>query len=464
MRVRSPRAAERGFSLLELVVGMFIAAQILIAAAVAFDVHSKMARVQTQITDLQQSLRIGQYDVVRMVRMAGRGSLPVELDPDAIYDPSDTIPELRGFAIEVRNNVAGDERFVARGDATSPQAIEGSDLLTVRGCFSGTVYQVNPEEWTTTDTDGDDIADQATIPIPKTSQAGLTQALGGLVEEIDAYGAAAIKGRLNLTSKESLQTYGVGNVLQLAVTGSVTDPDSVTVTLDLATNSTLNPVDDETGVRGFPEDMAPQLLCLLEEYRYYVRAVAGDAVTPVRPRLTRARFEPGTEQPYLGDDSNLTLDLADGLFDLQVALGLDTDYCSGCDLGEGAFRDDEDELGPDDVLFEADLTDDDADGTIDDWLYNDPADRPADSEFVLHANGTNAGNVVQTYFVRVTTAARTTRPDRGYRAPELDTRTDGDWIEDHDFDSGAGLSWNSGDALLFRRRTLTTVVDLRNAQ
>jgi len=461
----STHRGERGFSLLELVVSLFIAIQILIAAAVAFDVHSKMARVQTQVTDLQQSLRVGQYDIVRLLRMAGRGSLPVALDPDAVYDPTDTIPELRGFAIEVRNNVAGDDRYIARGDATSPQAIEGSDILTVRGCFSGTVYQVNPEDWTATDTVGaDGIADQGTFPIPKTSQAGLTQPLGPLVEEIDAYGAAVVKGRMILTAKESLQTYGIVTVVQRVVTGADTDPDSVAMTVDLATNSTLNPVDDETGVRVFPEAMAPQLACFLEEYRYYVRTVAGDAITPLRPRLTRARFEPGTETSYLGDDSNFTLDLADGLFDLQVALGLDTDYCVGCDAGEGAFGDDEDTIGPDDTIYEADLTDDAADGTIDDWLHNDPGDRPADSQYALHANGVNAGNIAQTYFVRLTTVARTLRPDRDYEAPDFDTRTDGDWVEDHDYDSGAAASWKSGDNLKHRRRSLTTIVDMRNAQ
>jgi Tfp pilus assembly protein PilW len=107
---------ERGFSLIELLVSMFIAIQIVIAAAIAFDVHNRMAQVQTQITDLQQSLRVAQYDIVRLVRSAGRGGLPMDLDPDAVYDPAATIPELRGRAIEVRNNVTGDERHIAAGD------------------------------------------------------------------------------------------------------------------------------------------------------------------------------------------------------------------------------------------------------------------------------------------------------------------------------------------------------------
>jgi hypothetical protein len=48
------------------------------------------------------------------------------------------------MAIEVRNNVTGDDRHIARGNNDSPQAIAGTDILTVRGCISGTAYQVDP--------------------------------------------------------------------------------------------------------------------------------------------------------------------------------------------------------------------------------------------------------------------------------------------------------------------------------
>ena len=465
-RERKGRAGEGGFSLIELIVALFIAAQVLIAAAVAFDVHSKMARAQTQITDLQQSLRIAQYDVIHLLRTAGRGGLPMDLDPDAVFDPGATIPQLRGLAVEVRNNVTGDDRRIARGNAGSPQAIEGSDILTVRGCFSGTAYQIDPTtfEWDPSGNGAADADEDVTLVIPQTSVAGIRQALGPLVDEINTYAdSAAIKGRMILVSPESLQNYGIANITAIGVNGPANDPSDVTLTMRLVTNSPLNPVDPAVGARQFPENMTVSLACFLEEYRYYVRALPGDAVTPLRPRLTRARFEPGTELPYLGDDGNFALDLSDGVFDLQVALGLDTDYFQGYTVATpGAFADDEDNLGVDDVIYEADLTDEDADGTQDDWLYNDPDDRPADTQYATHAFGTNAGNLVQTYFVRVTTVARTLRPDRGYEAPEFDTRTDGDWVEDHDFDADASSVWKTGDALRHRRRSLTTIVEMRN--
>jgi type II secretory pathway pseudopilin PulG len=457
------RRHERGFSLIELVVSMFIAVQILIAAAIAFDVHNRMARVQTQITDLQQSLRVAQYGIVRTVRSAGRGSLPMDLDPDAIYDPTDTVPFLRGLAVEVRNNVTDDDRYIARGDNTSPQALDGTDILTVRGCLGGSIYQIDPStfDW---DPDDNDIADVATLDIERTSLAGILQPLGPLMDEINAYADdAPIKGRMVLTSPESLQNYGIANISSAAITGAASDPDTVTLTLRLDTNSPLNPVDLSTGVRTFPDFMTVALGCFVEEYRFYIRTLPGDVITPLRPRLSRARFEPGTETAYQNDTSNWTLDLSDGIFDLQVALGLDSDYTLNYDATlPGSFNDDDDDIGVDDTIYEAAAQSDAEDRTRDDWLHNDPADRPADAQYMTHAFGTNAGQLVQVYFVRITTVGRTLRPDRGYAAPDFDTRTDGDWVEDHDYDSGAALQWKSGDALKFRRRSLTTIVEMRN--
>ena len=64
-----PDARSAGFTLIELALTMLIVVEILIGAGIAFDVHNRMARIQTQITDMQQSLRIAQYDMSRTMRM-----------------------------------------------------------------------------------------------------------------------------------------------------------------------------------------------------------------------------------------------------------------------------------------------------------------------------------------------------------------------------------------------------------
>ena len=67
---------ERGFSLMELIVGLFVMAEVLVVVLLLFDVNNKISRVQTSVSDIQQSQRIAQHDIGRFARMAGRGGLP----------------------------------------------------------------------------------------------------------------------------------------------------------------------------------------------------------------------------------------------------------------------------------------------------------------------------------------------------------------------------------------------------
>src|ERR1700761_3682997 len=105
MRAQDPRAAgagrrrtagERGFTVLEMTVALFITAEVIVAGLALFDFHNKLARVQTQVTDMQQSLRVAQYDIVRLARMAGRGGLPAIMASSA---------GTNWGAVAVRNNV-----------------------------------------------------------------------------------------------------------------------------------------------------------------------------------------------------------------------------------------------------------------------------------------------------------------------------------------------------------------------
>jgi hypothetical protein len=208
--------------------------------------------------------------------------------------------------------------------------------------------------------------------------------------------------------------------------------------------------------------MTVSMGCFLEEYRYYVREVAGDAITPQRPRLTRARFEPGTELPYLGRRRELLarprrrhLRPADRPRP-RHRLHRQRLHAST----PGSFNDDSDWIGPDDTIYEADPYNRPRTAAQDDWLYNDPGDDPPPSVHDPHLRRQRR-QPVQLYFVRVT-VGRTVRPDPTYQAPPLRRRTDGDWIEDRDYDSSPGVEYKTGDALKHRRRVLQTVVDMRN--
>ena len=114
---QTPRAAvplqkrRTGFTLIEMMVSLVLMTMLILAAFELFDMGGKMARAQTNISDMQQSLRAAQYDVVRLIRMAGRGPLPLRT-------AGRSMPT--GVPLEVFNNVPVDREVIL---------IEGSGQL-----------------------------------------------------------------------------------------------------------------------------------------------------------------------------------------------------------------------------------------------------------------------------------------------------------------------------------------------
>jgi hypothetical protein len=406
---------------------MVIAIEILVAALTIFDVHNRMAKVQLQITDMQQSLRVAQYDMVRTTRMAGRGGLPstFRVDTDDI-----SVPWLRGLAVEARDNVleGGDDQVALGTD--EPIALPGTDILTVRGCLSGFLFQMdrnNPLDFTNT-----------SLTIRHDLPNGRTQDLTQLLEP-------GFSSPMLLQSSVSRGQYVVAEVTDVA--GSA----ATSVTLTITFTSTLTPPNPlvVAPAAGF----VPGFACALEEYRYYIRPTFitdPNGEQQLSPRLARARMIPGTELPHDEDDANLSLDLADDILDLQVALGFDTDYA-------GSFDDDNDTDGANDLFFEA--TTDNA-RRQDDWLGNSSADDPTANEYRINASV--PARPVRLYYVRISTLARAARRDGKYAAPDFDPVAGEDFIENNNYDAAPASEYKSEINRQFRHRLLRTVVDLRN--
>jgi hypothetical protein len=455
MRDRNRR--DSGFTVLELLISLLVAVEVLIGAAVVFDVHNRMARVQTQITDMQQSLRIAQYDLVRLVRMAGRGGLTTPF----VVDPGPPA-RLVGAALDVRNNVddGDDSNQVAIG-RNEPRALPGTDILTVRGCLSAPLFQINP-------TNGVDFTPVAgtvyQVILSNPSFLGIPQCLRGLAEQLPPDGPG-LSGPMIFGSASDRSLFYVGEIVpgSATVSGPATDctPGAAPSTLTLQVD--MQPSAFSPGV--FDPSMGPALVCQLEEYRYYVRQVDGqfgpdDVVVP-QPRLSRARMVPGTEDPWAAAAANLSIDIADGIFDLQVALGFDSDYPSTDPDDPGAFGDDPDNLGNDDVVFEGATPEA---RETDDWLLNTEDDDPTDLQWTAHQFVGNAGSPVDLLYARVTLAARTSAPDPSFEAGDVDgdPANGTDLLEDNDYESAPAQDMKTGLNAKFRRRILQSLIDLRN--
>lgn len=411
------RPSQRGFTLFELMVSLAVTVVLVLAILALFDFSGRLARVQTNVAEMQQSVRVSIQDTVRLVRMAGRGGLPLGPVPN-------------GLAVEVRNNLPAGATI---GGGATPAVVAGSDVLLVRGVFSAPIYQINAADPASFTLAGGAVPNRGTLRVAASTPTGIAQD----VEPLRRAVRERIPEALVLVSPRDAALYAV--VELDPATSDLGNPDLITVGFRISGGRHTADYARLSRGGGFPLDLTSvAFVGLLEEHRYYLRErfVGAD----LSPRLARARVFPGTNSPWRidGDEGGAasdahpswSRDLADGILDLQVALGFDTPR------GGGAMGADENDAGDDDRIFEA------ADGRDDDWLFN--ADEPFNP-------GEWTGAPL--YFVRLNLLARTQRRDPQYQAAVLS------WLEDHNLGM---TSLNQRTQRMFRRRVQQTVIDVRN--
>jgi prepilin-type N-terminal cleavage/methylation domain-containing protein len=417
--------SQAGFSLVELLVTLLVTVILFYGVLTTLDFNGRVTRVQTNVADMQQSLRIAQQEMVRVIRMAGRGTLPAA---DAVSAPVPT-----GIAVSLRNNVAANQFLIA--GKTETAIVEGTDVVTVRGVMSTPVYQIDITSQNDQNSAGDFTLEQVanpnigTVIIRAISPKGAPQDLTPIREAIQK----GVHEALVLGSSLDDTFYIV-----VELTGGTVNADSILVNFKLRGG---NPADQYRALSrngtlpaGFH---AVAYAGILEEYAYYVRAdraIDGDNTSTLTPKLSRARLYPGTGTAYVSDD-NGHVDVADNIVDLQASLGFDTSF-------SGRTTDDGDDLGNDDQIIET------ANGANDDWLFNSASDDATNGAW-------RTNPPPNLYYLRVSTLARTDRRDSGYQAPLLPAN-----IEDRVFTSASPL--NSRSERMYRRRLLQTVIDFRN--
>ena len=416
----SRRRRQRGFTIIEMTVALFVTAEVILAALALFDFHNKLAHVQASISDMQQSLRVAQFEMVRLARMAGRGGMPVRTPQSPPQPP--VAPGPAWGAVSVRNNVGGPvPDDVAIGYTNAPKAVDGSDVLTLRGVFSTPIFQLNPLVNTVAG---------GSVVVCVATPTGVPQDLSQLSSAITR-ALAAVPPQTEALILVSPLDETIYTVVELDPANSNAAPQAQPATLcqgQAGMKISFKLVGDANAIafQALSSAAAPASVAwlgILEEYRYYVRqdyAIAGNALSDPTPHLSRARMYPGTETPYYNDPSNLQVDVADNVLDLQVALGVDSD-------GNGLIRED---TPP---------------STADEWTYNAPND-PSPLQLTVGQPPLRE--------LRISTLATTANRDFQYQGPLLTN------IEDHVYKTTDFPNTQRGRA--YRHRLLQTVVGLRN--
>lgn len=411
------RPGTSGFSLLETLVVMGLGLAVTAITLTLFQHSGKVARSQTWVAEMQDSLRQGQGEMIRVARMAGRGGMPLGVLP-------------RGLAVQVENDTpsSGDRSHIAVADPTSPKVLAGTDVLIIRGVIATSVYQSNPlGPHFTLDNPASPTGGTLRLFDPHPTS-GIPQDLAALVTALegDQHPALLLVGPADAWAvvEIDLQTSDLsGSPGELALAFVVGRVDGTSVADQYAKLSGGYP----------PELLKVSHAGLLEERRFYVREqydADGDGENLLSPRLAELRFYPNTQIPHPAN-SDFNSEIADNILDLQVTIGIDRDGGGWVDEGIDEAARGEDE-----------------------WLFNSPGDVDASGAPLLPAAWNPAGASLR--YLRLTTLARTDRPELGYMADLLTT------IEDRDFSVSPHDRFNQITERRYRRRQLQTVIDMRN--
>ncbi len=408
-----------GFTLIELLVALLVGTAIIVGMLNLFDLANRTSLVQTEVAEMQQSHRIAQADLVRMARETARGMVPLGNLPG-------------GLAVAVANE-ATSGALLAPGNAGSPTLVEGSDVVTLRGIFESPIYLVEFGDAGAVTVNGSPATD-GVIRVDRVFDHGIIQDLAPLAAAITTAQGGGEPEALFVVGPRSDARY---SIVELNGPASSISADEIQLAFRVtggtrtAQYQALAPY-PAGGMRNIA------YLGILEEHRYFIEEefrTAGDPSTPLAPRLGRGRFYPGTNIPHLNAAANLNIPIADNVFDLQAALGVDSGTA-------GALRD-------------AIVVDNPTPIADDEWLYNDPNDD--DTDVTKWVQGpTPSGNIERwpLYYLRVNTLVHTDRKLRNYFAEDLTA------IEDR---VGAGLDdFNATEEKRYRRRWLRSVVDFRN--
>ena len=134
-RTLAPTAAPRGFTLVEMIVVVFLLALAMLGILSVFDASARINKSESDIADAQGAVRYGIYSMTRAIRMAGAGGLYVT---QAVLNARD--PQLPGVTVvnSVRANSydnveAGTKVASLTGNI---DVRPGTDMIEIRGVIN----------------------------------------------------------------------------------------------------------------------------------------------------------------------------------------------------------------------------------------------------------------------------------------------------------------------------------------
>ncbi len=294
----SSRRAE-GYSLIELIVSLSITIIVLLGLFQIFEKNTEVARTQTQVSDMQQSLRVAQNEMTRMIRMTGRGGL---------QETARQLGNSHCCASFERPGQRPGQHLAVAGEPASA-VVEGTDVLSIRGVFTTPIYQINntdPTFFTLYDNSGTPTTNPPSavsgeIIIRNPSPTGIPQNLQPLEDAINPPdGGPGIPEALIIASPIDESIYAV---VELDPDNSTVDIPGAQVTVRF--RSVVAPTPTNMGSSTFPEAGSPVLptaltsvatVGMVEEYRFYVRDPDPDPI----PSLTWPACIPTPRLPTSG--------------------------------------------------------------------------------------------------------------------------------------------------------------------
>lgn len=306
----SAHRAQLGVTLIEVLIALLVGIIALLALYGLVDTSNKLTKQQTEVADVQQSARIGIYQLSRIIRQSRLGGL---------YLASAVLP--------IANNVAGGTFYTDSKDNSKHYVRKGTDVIAVRGILLGDRYAFMPGDISCAGPCNTTTA--LTIIIRSTTVRGYVNFPSAGSPSLSSKARPfyfVVEDEANQSVTAGGSTYVVPNYLvgRVNATGNWFTLDTTTNPANPTFTFTMNPQD--TGAQKFnaTSSLAPAINRpvrggAVDEVRFFVDEGASDATgstADTHPTLAQATLDPST-----GNYDIQTL--IEEVEDFQIAYGVD---------------------------------------------------------------------------------------------------------------------------------------------